>query len=81
MSVLQITLGSTLSTVTNDPIGSYEKDFLRSRPAAVAAVGKFKSDLAALSWKIKERNRQLPPGPCKPYTYLDPDQVAQGIAI
>ncbi|MBI3272012.1 MAG: hypothetical protein HYZ53_23665 [Planctomycetes bacterium] len=73
----QITMVHLLSQPTDQPLGTYSKDFMSGRPDALPIVEAFRANLAALSDKIRERNRSL----SVPYTYLDPRQIAQSIAV
>lgn len=73
---MQITFVYLLSTETDDPLGSYDGPMFR-RPDFAAAVEAFQTKLIGLSDDIRKRNEKLE---C-PYTFLDPRQVAQGIAI
>ncbi|XP_014831656.1 PREDICTED: hydroperoxide isomerase ALOXE3-like [Poecilia mexicana] len=58
------------------PLGQYSEDhFSEETPRQMMA--NFKKELAALSAAIKERNKTLE----VPYTYLDPEEVENSVAI
>lgn len=78
-SIVQVSFFHAVSLPTDDDkaLGRYDKKFLTARPKALPFVAKFLKQLNDLSKAIEERNSKLE----VPYTYLDPKQIAGGVAI
>ena len=74
---MQTATAMLLTTPTEDPLGSYSDDWFRGEAHARTALGNFQKALDGLSTKIRARNASV----FMPYLFLDPKQVAQGIAI
>uniref|UniRef100_A0A3B3TTG4 Arachidonate 15-lipoxygenase B-like n=1 Tax=Poecilia latipinna TaxID=48699 RepID=A0A3B3TTG4_9TELE len=69
-------LSQQSSDFVSAPLGQYSEDhFSEETPRQMMA--NFKKELAALSAAIKERNKTLE----VPYTYLDPEEVENSVAI
>ncbi|XP_065667156.1 polyunsaturated fatty acid 5-lipoxygenase isoform X2 [Hydra vulgaris] len=65
-----------LSDRGTNPLGDFEVQY-QYNPDAIAAVQRFRRNLADVSFKIKERNKGLK----NPYPYLDPEEVPNAISI
>lgn len=73
----QVGMVHLLSMRTKDPLGHYPPDFFLGDPQVVEFAHRFSTRLADISAQIGQRNDALEVG----YTYLDPIQIGQSIAI
>jgi hypothetical protein len=77
----QIVMVYILSAPTEDLLGSYADGFMPNRPVAQENAKTFKKELFELSQKLDQRDVKLREAMQIPYKYLNPNQIAQGIAI
>jgi hypothetical protein len=73
----QMEMVHLLSNKTRWMIGDFEKPYFHGNPAMWAAVKDFRKELEEISAAISARNEGLE----VPYTYLDPQQISESIAI
>lgn len=66
-----------LSMPTDDPLGRYDRTFFLGDAQIHELAARFRLRLREISQQIQERNKGLE----VPYTYVDPQQVAQSIAV
>jgi len=73
----QMEMVHLLSQPTRWMIGNFHDPYFHGIPEMWAQVREFRQELEDISEAIKERNRGLE----VPYTYLDPEQISESIAI
>lgn len=73
----QLEMVHLLSQPTRWMIGNFHDPYFHGIPQMWALVREFRQELEDISEAIKERNRGLE----VPYTYLDPAQISESIAI
>jgi hypothetical protein len=79
-TIVQMAMFRGLTTATYRPLGWYHQEFFAGRPEVAPIVGQFRAEIDEVSMTITKDNEN-PEKRRHPYTYLDPRQVAMGIAI
>lgn len=73
----QMEMVHLLSQPTRYKIGDFERPYFHGVPEMWRLVSEFRDELAQISASIRKRNQRLE----VPYTYLDPAQISESIAI
>jgi hypothetical protein len=79
MTVLQVSFIHVLAMGTDQPLGEFTHDqgYMKLEPKCTEHWKAWKKELKTISDEIQARNKTL----AVPYTYLDPAQIANSVAI
>jgi len=79
-TILQLGMFRGLTTATYRPLGWFNQGFFAGRTEMAPIVGRFRKELDEIADEIEKANNDRERRPY-PYPYLNPRQIAMGIAI